>query len=48
MKEAQREGRTWRKGKRLAAEISHWKSFMETIGNDDDDMIFYDFCLFPA
>jgi hypothetical protein len=31
MEEAQREGMTWRKVKRLAADRSCWKSFMEAL-----------------
>jgi hypothetical protein len=41
MEEAQREGRTWREVKRLAADRSRWKSFVEALcfytGSDDDD-----------
>jgi hypothetical protein len=31
MEEAQREGRTWREVKRLAADRSRWKSFIEAL-----------------
>jgi hypothetical protein len=31
MEEVQREGRTWREVKRLAADISPWKSFVEAL-----------------
>jgi hypothetical protein len=31
MEEAQREGKTWREVKRLAADRSRWKSFMEAL-----------------
>jgi hypothetical protein len=31
MEEAQREERTWREVKRLAADRSHWKSFVEAL-----------------
>jgi hypothetical protein len=31
MEEAQREGRTWREVKRLAADRSRWRSFVEAL-----------------
>jgi hypothetical protein len=44
MEEAQREERTWREVKRLAADTSRWKASWKpfapiqgAIGNDDDD-----------
>jgi hypothetical protein len=37
VKEAQREGRTWREVKRLAADRSRWKSYVEALCSSTGD-----------
>jgi hypothetical protein len=37
MEEAQREGMTWREVKRLAADRSRWKSFVEAVSSYTGD-----------
>jgi hypothetical protein len=37
MEEAQREGKMWREVKRLAADRSHWKSFVAALCSSTGD-----------